>query len=135
MKLWNVTILPIFALIALSLGCSSTTLEPPNTEESKAIVYDRNSRGWDVTYARDVYNMDPKYYNYGLGINAIPSVDDPVVLQEGDVGYPASDSNIRVFGVDHNGEQRAYSISDLSAHEVFNDTYPGESDQYLAITF
>ena len=101
----------------------------------KAFITDRTGGIWDVTHARDVYDMNPDYFNYGLGIGAIPSVDDPVILEENDPGYPNSDSSIQVFGVNHNGEQRAYNVSALTRHEVFNDFYPGESNQYLAVTY
>jgi len=108
----------------------------PETErENPAIITDRTGRDWDVTHARDVYGMNPDYFNYGLGIDAIPPVDDPTVLEEGDSGYPGSDSHIQVFGVNHNGEQRAYSVSALTRHEVFNDVYPGESHRYLAVAY
>jgi hypothetical protein len=90
---------------------------------------------WDVTHARDVYGMDPDYFNFGLGIGAIPSVDTPRIAVEGDPDYPDPSSGVRVFGVDHNGEQRAYSVSDLTRHEVFNDEFPGESDRYVSVTF
>lgn len=108
---------------------------PETGHENPAIITDRTGREWDVTHARDVYGMNPDYFNYGLGIGAIPSVDDPTVLEEGDSGYPSSDSHIQVFGVNHNGEQRAYSVSALTRHEVFNDVYPGESNQDLAVAY
>ena len=108
----------------------------PETEgENTAIIRDRTGRAWDVTHARDVYGMNPDYFNYGLGIGAIRSVDDSTVLEEGDPGYPDSDSDIPVFGVNHNDEQRAYNFVALNRHEVFNDVYPGESEQYLAVTY
>jgi hypothetical protein len=113
-----------------------TPAPTPETErENPAIITDRTSREWDVTHARDVYSMNPDYFNYGLGIGAIPSVDDPAVLKEGDSGYPDPDSHTQVFGVSHNGEQRAYSVSALTRHEVFNDVYPGESNQHVAVTY
>ncbi len=108
---------------------------PESESENTAVIRDRTGRLWDVTHARDVYNMNPDYYNYGLGIGAIPSVDDPTVLEEGAPGYPSSDSRIQVFGVNHNGEQRAYSVSALSRHEVLNDIYPGESTQYVSVAY
>ena len=103
--------------------------------ENPAIITDRTGREWDVTPARDVYGMNPDYFNYGLGIGAIPSVDDPTVLEEGNSGYPSVDSRIQVFGVNHNGEQRAYSVRALTRHEVINDIYPGDSNQYVAVTY
>ena len=96
---------------------------------------DGTGRLWEVTHARDVYDMNPDYFNYGLGIGAIPSVDAPTVLDEGAPGYPDSDSRTLVFGVNHNGEQRGYSVGALSRHEVFNDIYPGESNQYVSVAY
>jgi len=110
----------------------------PGTEDDgnkSAIIRDRAGRNWDVTHARDVYDMDPDNFNFGLGIGGIPSVDIPEILAEGDFGYPGSNSKTEVFGVNHNGEQRAYSVGALTRHEVFNDVFPGESGQYLAVTY
>ena len=109
--------------------------EPESDSKNTASIRDRTGRVWDVTHARDVYDMNPDYFNYGLGIGVIPSVDDPILLEEGDSGYPKQDSRMQVFGITHNGEQRAYSVSALSRHEVFNDIYPGDSNQYLAVTY
>ena len=129
-----VTVLAII-FTACSGQATSPTPSPQPEQGNTAIIKDRTGRSWDVTHARDVYDMNPDYYNYGLGIGAIPSVDAPTVLEEGAPGYPDSDSRIAVFGVNHNGEQRAYSMSALTRHEVFNDVYPGESNQYLAVAY
>jgi hypothetical protein len=116
-----------------------TTANPaPSSEtehESPVILRDWNLQDWDVTHARDVYGMNPDYFNFGLGMDAIPSIDDPRVIEEGDPDYPEPDSRIQVFGVDHNGERRAYRVSTLSRHEVINDVFPGESNQYVAVTY
>jgi hypothetical protein len=79
--------------------------------------------------------MDPRYFNFGLGVGAIPSVDNPRVIEEGDPEYPPPDTRLAVFGLNHNGEQRAYAVQDLSRHEVFNDQYPGNVKNYIAVTF
>ena len=120
--------------MSLLAGCMAGE-EQGNNPGDKAIITDRTGRGWDVTHARDAYGMNPDYFNFGLGVGAISSVDSPVIIEEGSQGYPSPDSNILVFGVDHNGEQRAYSVIALSRHEVFNDMFPGEKDQYLAVTY
>jgi hypothetical protein len=126
------------------IACTSETRGPVSTpipttpkiaQENLAIITDRTGREWDVTHARDVYGMNPDYFNYGLGVGAIPSVDEPTILEEGDPDYPSVDSRTPVFGVDHNGEQRAYSVNALTQHEVFNDFYPGDTDQYLAVAY
>jgi hypothetical protein len=108
---------------------------PENELASPAIIIDATGRTWDVTHARNVYGMRPIDFNFGLGIGAISSVDNPIVIEEGDRGYPKPNSRTVVFGVSHNGEHRAYSRSALVNHEVFNDIYPGESDQYVAVTY
>jgi len=120
--------------VILYVGCSSD-VGAKRDGDDQVLIRDRTGREWDVTHARDVYYMNPDYFNYGLGVGAIPSVDRPAILEEGDPGYPQSNSSLRVFGVDHNGEQRAYSVSDLARHEVFNDTYPGDSDNYVSVTY
>jgi len=129
----------ITVLVVIFAACTSeapSTPPTPETErENMAIITDRTGREWDVTHARDEYDMDSRYYNYGIGIGAIPSVDHTRVITEGEPGYPSPDDSRRVFGVNHNGEQRAYSVSELSRHEVFNDAYPGESEQYVAVTY
>lgn len=116
---------------------SSETTSPLTTTqaENRAIITDRTGRSWDVTHARDVYGMNPDYFNYGLGFGAISSVDSPRIFTEGDPGHPDPDKSLQVFGVNHNGEQRAYDILALIRHEVFNDVFPGESDQYVAVTY
>jgi hypothetical protein len=122
-------------LVVLAALLFTTCKPTQETERGVAIITDRTGRSWDVAHARDVYGMNPSYFNYGLGIGAISSVDDPTIFDEGDSGYPSSDSRIQVFGVDRNGERRAYSVTALTRHEVFNDTYPGESGQYLAVAY
>ena len=72
-----------FVSIVFALSCSSVEA-PLITEGNRAIITDRIGREWDVTHARDAYAMNPDYFNYGLGIGAIPSVDEPTVLEEED---------------------------------------------------
>ncbi len=134
MKLRGVIVILLPLFLAFAYGClnSGTQGETPG---SQAIITDRTGRQWDVTHARDQYAMNPDFFNFGLGVGAISSVDSPTILKKGDPGYSALPDNIDVFGVNHNGEQRAYSIDALTRHEVFNDIYPGESNQYLAVTY
>ena len=124
----------ILLSMIFAVGCSAAG-GASDGEGNEALITDRTGRKWDVTHARDVYGMDPDFYNYGLGTGAIESVDEPRIIGEGEPGYPAPDSTLTVFGVNHNGEQRAYSVTELARHEVFNEYYPGESGQYLAVTF
>jgi hypothetical protein len=104
-------------------------------ERDQTFIEDRTGRNWDITHAVKVYEMVPELFHFGLGIGAIPCVDNPVLVGRDSALYPDAASPFPVFGVDHNGEQRAYAVNDLVAHEVFNETYGGETQQALAITF
>jgi len=78
--------LVVFVLLLISSiftpGCSGSEASE-NAGDSLAIITDCIGLEWDVSHARDVYDMNPVYYNYGLGVGAIPSVDNPVVIEEG----------------------------------------------------
>ncbi len=127
----------IFLLPVFFAGCTSggSADGVPIVEEGERVfITDRTGSIWDITHAVRGHNMDPGFFNYGLGFGAIASVDQPLAVDRGSELYPVQ-RDLQVFGVDHNGEQRAYAVNDLAAHEVFNDTYPGESSRYLAITF
>ena len=137
----KVKLSPLFAFLALIASlfsaCSGelTSLNGTTSGENEAIIIDREGTRWDVTHARDVYDMNPDYFNYSLGFGAISSVDNPELLVEGDIRYPTDDSRVPVFGVNLNGEQRAYNIGALTRHEVFNDIYPGEPTRYVAVAY
>ena len=144
--MFKVNVLLFLFLVAAAVALTACTTETSSPQPSPvkdpkpqsanpAIIIDRTGREWDLTHARDVYGMNPDYFNYGLGVGAIPSVDKPTVLEKGKSGYPSANSRTTVFGVDHNGEQRAYSISALTQHEVFNDIYPGDANQYVAVAY
>ena len=119
------------ALAAVVVACSDT----PDSSKRLLVIADRAGQDWDVSHAHDVYGMDPAYFNYGLGFGAIPSMDEPTVFSVGDLGYPQPESQAAVFGIDRNGETRAYDVRALTRHEVFNEVYPGESNQYVAVAY
>ncbi len=125
----------LFLILFMVSACDSSGSGTQKTDGSNVFITDGNGRKWDVTHAEDIYGMQPAYFNFGIGVGAIPSVDNPRVLTEGDAEYPDEDEGLAIFGVDHNGEQRAYSVTDLGKHEVFNDTYPGTENRYVAVTF
>jgi len=130
------TLTILFFLIA---GCSSSSdTETNNTGDlnsAPVFITDRTGRQWDVTHARNFYGMEPEYFNFGLGVGAIISADNPRIISRNDSGFPDSSNEMAIFGVDHNEEQRAYAVSDLTSHEVFNDIYPGDTNANVAVTF
>ncbi len=132
------TLIPIFTFIIIGCSSSSDTeisSSDENIDAEPIIITDRTGQEWDITNAWETYGMDPEYFNFGIGIDAISSVDMPRVIDEGDPEYPDSSNQMEVFGVDHNGEQRAYAVADLSRHEVFNEIYPGDKLTHVAVTY
>jgi hypothetical protein len=144
-RLIGIIVIGVLILLALLLSArtikTNYTVPTPNSpipapeSEKLAIIKDYTGRYWDLAHARDAYGMNPNYFNYGPGIGATPSIDNPTVVEEGDPRYPESYSNIPVFGVRHNGEQRAYSVEAMKSYRVFNDIFPGESNQYVAVAY
>ena len=59
-----------------------------------------------------------------VGLDGIPPLEHPphILPEEADYLLPAD----RVFGVSINGEQRAYPLRVMNAHELANDTLGGE---------
>ena len=66
-----------------------------------------------------------------LPFDGIPAIDDPDFLnaRQADEEYAPDEL---VFGVEFNGDARAYSIPLLSSHEIVNDTVGGEK---IAVTW
>lgn len=65
----------------------------------------------------------------GVGHDGIPSVDEPRFAQASDVELPGC---ARVFGVDLDGDVRAYPQRILVRHEIVNDVVGGEP---VAVTY
>jgi len=105
-------------------------------KDGKIFVRDRD--GWDmeITHAVSKYGMDPYKFYFGIGVDAIRSVDNPKIYSEGESGYPSSNSSMQIFGAIHNGESRAYGVSDIGNNEVFNEKFPdGEAVPYVAVAY
>ena len=134
---------PQFTLLSLTLGlvligCSSSssptaTPGPQTTENAaRAIIFDATGKPWDVTHARDNYNMPPGKFQFGLGPDAIKPIRNPRFASEGDPEYPASNDSFLVMGVDLAGDPRAYSISTMSAREVVDEKF---GDAHVAVAY
>ena len=102
--------------------------------QDSAIITDVDGRQWDITHARDIYGMDPNYFNFGIGVGSIPSINNPRIISSCDPDYPDHLLPLRIFGVSHNGIHRAYLIADLVRHEIVNDFFPGKKPRHVAIT-
>lgn len=83
-----------------------------------------NAEWFDMTNAL----VDPKAFQYGIGKDTIPSVENPEFALPGDPKLAAGDihDDTMVLGFEHNGEAKAYPIFLLSRHEVVNDVIGGK---------
>jgi hypothetical protein len=108
--------------------------DPGNGEEEQIIITDQTGRAWDITHAFYEYGMSREYFNFGIGVGAIPSVDNPQVVYAQSGLAPDPDSEMPVFGVELGGEARAYPVELLNNHEVVNDIFP-EDAGYVSVAY
>lgn len=59
----------------------------------------------------------------GVGVDGIPSLDDPDLIEASEATYMIDDDLI--FGVEINGDARAYPLRIMGWHEMFNETIGG----------
>ncbi len=94
-----------------------------------------NAKWFDFTGAP----MDPGNLQYGLGMDAIPSIDEPVFVSPDHPDLmavppspyrpcerPRHNDEIMVLGHVENGQARAYPLALLDRHEIVNDQANGE---------
>lgn len=76
---------------------------------------------FDVTDAL----IDPRNFQYGIGKDRIPSIDNPVFVKPDDARAAAAriSDTTRVFGYAAEGEAKAYPISIMDRHEIVNDKF------------
>lgn len=127
----------IFRLIQVVLisvilfGCDEQDSENPvyngnDTEDDTYIITDRSGKEWDVTHAVENYGFETNSFQFGLGPNAIKPINNPVMISQGEPGYPSDNSTEPVIGLEVDGDERAYSIQVLTGHEVVNDRVGGK---------
>lgn len=71
--------------------------------------------------------IDPAEFQYGIGKDRIPSIDEPEFARYGDPKLDELEINdeTKVVGFEHRGIARAYPIEILNGHEVVNDNFKG----------
>ena len=108
------------------IGCSSLTSSGPsratlNEEDEKIFIVDRTGKKWDVTHAKENYDMEPSEFQFGLGPNAITPIQNAKMLSLGEEGYPHDSERFLILGTTLNGDTRAYPISELTRHEIADE--------------
>lgn len=61
----------------------------------------------------------------GVRVDGIPALDNPKFIQASEASYMKEDDE--VFGVEINGDARAYPLRIMGWHEMFNDVIGGQS--------
>lgn len=123
--------LRLFALVVFAWGATACTVSEPTRISSAQIsevdgrifITDRTGKKWDVTHAVEKYGFKADRFEFGLGPNAIPPILTPKFFSPGEPGYPPDDADFLVMGVALHGQARAYSIADMSRHEVADETF------------
>jgi len=112
--------------LAINFSCTSTdspqiTQKVDDDSTETIFIEDRTGKLWDITHAVNTWNMNPDFFRFGLGPNAIQPLNDPEFLRAGDRGFPVETGDFPIIGVNFEGEQRAYPISIVLRFEIVND--------------
>ncbi len=129
-------------VLFLLAGCSSATDPAANNSNNGSnggnsgdgpfIITDRTGKRWDVTHAVKRYNFEADKFQFGLGPNAIPPIEEPRFFSPEDPGWPGPEQTFIVIGANINGHTRAYPTTILKSFEVVDDQF---GEDYLAVTY
>ncbi len=89
-------------------------------------IIDRTGERWDITHAAEKYGFRAENFQYGLGKNAIPSIDYPDMFQPGEPGYPLANDNFIIIAARIRSDTRAYPIFVMKSHEIVNESFSGQ---------
>ncbi len=73
--------------------------------------------------------IDPHRFQFGIGKDSIPSIDDPEFVAPDDPKLRSRGITLEtaVLGVFLNGIARAYPVKVMDEHEIVNDDFDGEA--------
>ncbi|RMG67515.1 MAG: DUF3179 domain-containing protein [Calditrichaeota bacterium] len=136
-KLWYMltTAVLVWGWLACSSSTSSGEDVPPAPvvqQENKIYIVDKTGKRWDVTHAEERYGMKASQFQFGLGPNAIPPINNPKFVQAGDLDFPDPNETFLVIGTRMRGEARAYPLFIMKTHEIVNDVF---EDKHVAIGY
>lgn len=109
----------------LFLACASV---PPAGEahlearERRIVITDRRGERWDISHAIEHYGLSRYGFEFGIGRNAIPPLDNPAMSEKGDGDYPSAVALHEIICFSGAGEARGYPIQPLNRHEVVNES-------------
>ena len=89
-------------------------------------IIDRTGERWDITHAAEKYGFRAENFQYGLGKNAIPSIDYPDMFLPGEPGYPPANDNFTLVAARIRSDARAYPLFVMKSHEIVNESFSGQ---------
>ena len=129
-------LIPLFPALLLC-ACASTEPDaaahsgaphhdkPIVEKDGRTLLYAGEDDWFDVTDS----SIDPASFQYGIGRDTIPSIDEPVFVRADDPKLEAVgiDMDTMVLGVSRGGVSKAYPVHLMDGHEIVNDDFGGES--------
>lgn len=118
--------------LLLASACSATRDSVPFRHHRP--IVERDGRTWLWAGEDDWFEVsnapvDPTRFQFGIGRDTIPSIDEPEHVAPDDPRLEEAgvDGETAVLGVLQEGQARAYPVALLDRHEVVNDTFGGEA--------
>ena len=98
---------------------------PIKEENGQSLLWANDEEWFDVTDSK----IDPSTFQYGIGKDTIPSIDEPEFVRFSDPRVAAAEitRETPVLGVVINGEARAYPVELMDGHEIVNDQFGDEA--------
>jgi len=103
---------------------------PIKREDGRTLLWagvDRET-GETIWFDMTGADVDPAKFQYGIGKDRIPSIDEPAFARVGDPALAAAriGDETDVIGYVHDGVAKAYPLFILDRHEIVNDTFGGD---------
>jgi len=94
---------------------------PIKQDGGQTLLWANDEEWFDVTDSK----IDPETFQYGIGKDTIPSIDEPEFVRFDDprVAEASITRETPVLGILLEGEARAYPVNLMDGHEVVNDRF------------
>jgi hypothetical protein len=114
-------VLILMTFVVSFAGIYSAAFSSVIEEGGKTYIVDRTGERWNVTQAGSI-GFSPERFQYGIGRNTIPPLDN----SHFSVGPYRVPEGLRVIGVTEGPAVQAYSVPNLTRHEIANTEIGGK---------
>ena len=102
-------------ILLIGFGMASLCTAGVYRDDDRTYLLDRTGESWDITQAVSL-GFDPHGFQFGIGRNAIRSLDSPDLDKSG----KELSLRERVIGVENGADAHAYVVRKLTRHEIAN---------------